>query len=116
MSSEPPASATSHILGRDGAPVPKQPQSSVRPRSRAASSAEKKTTEISATASAPTRLVGGQSSRRPHATSNGGRLSGSSESGRHGREGEQRNAAEVAQNLPCKTARARQERRIGCGV
>ena len=60
-----------------GRRLPKQPQSSVRPRASADSSAEKKTTEMSAIASAPTRLVEGQSNRRPHAISNGGRLNAS---------------------------------------
>ena len=65
MSSEPPASTTFspssiHILGRDGAPLPKQPQSSVRPRSRADNRAAKNITERRAIASAPTRRV-----RRP---------------------------------------------------
>jgi len=68
---------SSHILGRDGAPIPKQPQSTVKPRTSADSSAEKKTTEMSAIASALTRLVEGQSNRRPHAISNGGRLNAS---------------------------------------
>ena len=52
MSKEPPASTTFnpssiHILGRDGAPTPKQPQSSVRPRSKADKRTAKNSTERS---------------------------------------------------------------------
>src|ERR1019366_9204217 len=62
-----------HILDRDGAPTPKHPQSSVRPRNSADANAVKNIRETTATASAPTRLVGGTSSRTPHANSNGGK-------------------------------------------
>jgi hypothetical protein len=82
MNAEPPKRITfspssSHIRDRDGAPAPKQPQSSVRPRSRADNNAVKNTKDINATASAPTRLVGGQSTRRLHAISKGGKLNAS---------------------------------------
>src|ERR1035437_82585 len=69
------SASSSHILARDGAPTPKHPQSSVRPRSSADANAVKNITEMTATASAPTRLVRGASSRTPHASSNGGRPS-----------------------------------------
>jgi hypothetical protein len=67
-------SSSTHILARDGAPAPKQPQSSVRPRSSANDSAVKHTTEMTTTASARTCLVGDQSNRSAHAISNGGIL------------------------------------------
>ena len=104
MSSEPPASTTfnpssTHILGRDGAPIPKQPQSSVRPRASADSSAEKKTTEMNATASAPTRRVGRQGNRRPHAISNGGRLNASRLNERRRQDTESRDAVSELQRI-----------------
>ena len=67
------STSSSHILGRDGAPAPKQPQSSVRPRNSADAKAVKNITESKMIASAPMRLVRRPNSKRPHAISNGGR-------------------------------------------
>jgi hypothetical protein len=80
MSKEAPAStrsspSSSHIRGRDGAPAPKQPQSSVRPRSSADEKATKNSVDMTSIPRAATRLVEDHSNRRPQAISNGGRLS-----------------------------------------